>query len=265
MIVQSVIVVSALSFIFGIGLAYFAKKFAVEVDERVQKVREILPGVNCGSCGLAGCDAFAEAVAAGKVPVDGCIPGQKDVADKIAAILGTGEAAAKEKKVAQLHCNGTKENCKPKFDYDGIKTCKAASIIQSGYKACSYACLGFGDCVLVCPVNAISMKSNGLPVVDKEKCISCGKCVKECPKALYDLVPKKNKIHVLCSSKDPGKIVTKVCKVGCIACKLCEKACKFDAIHVTDNLAKIDYKKCTQCGACVTACPRKIIVNENKK
>ena len=88
MIIESILVVSGLSFAFGIGLAYFAKKFAVKKDERAKKVREVLPGVNCGACGLAGCDAFAEAVVAGKVPVDGCVPGRQDVAKKIADILG---------------------------------------------------------------------------------------------------------------------------------------------------------------------------------
>ena len=108
------------------------------------------------------------------------------------------------------------------------------------------------------------MGNNRLPIVDKDKCTACGACVKECPKGLFKLVPKDKHIHVLCSSKDPAKIVIKVCKVGCTACKLCEKACKFDAIHVTDNLAEIDYTKCTECGMCVKACPRKIIFDERK-
>jgi heterodisulfide reductase subunit A-like polyferredoxin len=47
--------------------------------------------------------------------------------------------------------------------------------------------------------------------------------------------------------------------VGCIACKLCEKACKFDAVHVVDNIAKIDPVKCVNCGLCAKACPRDII------
>jgi len=109
-----------------------------------------------------------------------------------------------------------------------------------------------------------ALGANRLPIVDKDKCTACGACVKECPKGLFKLVPKDKHIHVLCSSKDPAKIVIKVCKVGCTACKLCEKACKFDAIHVTDNLAEIDYTKCTECGMCVKACPRKIIFDERK-
>ena len=111
------------------------------------------------------------------------------------------------------------------------------------------------------------MGENGLPVVDKDKCVACGACVKECPKNLFKLVPKDKRIHVLCNSKDIGKVVAKVCKVGCIACKACEKVCPVEglAIHVNDNLAEVEYNKCIMCGKCVEACPRKIIVDERKK
>ena len=49
------------------------------------------------------------------------------------------------------------------------------------------------------------------------------------------------------------------CKVGCIGCKMCEKTCKFDAIKVENNIARIDYSKCIGCGACAMKCPKKII------
>ena len=32
-----------------------------------------------------------------------------------------------------------------------------------------------------------------------------------------------------------------------------------EAVTVTDNLAHIDYEKCTVCGACAEKCPKKII------
>jgi Fe-S-cluster-containing hydrogenase component 2 len=35
--------------------------------------------------------------------------------------------------------------------------------------------------VVVCPVSTISQDKNGLPVIDDEKCIKCGKCAKRCP------------------------------------------------------------------------------------
>lgn len=43
--------------------------------------------------------------------------------------------------------------------------------------------------IAVCPKNAISQKDNySLPVVDNEKCILCGKCMKFCPKGAFEKV-----------------------------------------------------------------------------
>ena len=44
-----------------------------------------------------------------------------------------------------------------------------------------------------------------------------------------------------------------------IACKRCEKACQYDAIHVSENCALITPAKCTLCGECVKVCPTKCI------
>lgn len=45
----------------------------------------------------------------------------------------------------------------------------------------------------------------------------------------------------------------------------CVKACKFDAIHVINGVAKVDRDKCVGCQACVEACPRGIIAMVPKK
>ena len=74
---------------------------------------------------------------------------------------------------------------------------------------------------------------------------------------LAELLPK---YRVACSSNDMGKDVKAACDTGCIGCKICEKQCQFDAIHVENNLAKIDYEKCKGCGACAAKCPSKIIL-----
>jgi len=66
-------------------------------------------------------------------------------------------------------------------------------------------------------------------------------------------------VRVACSSKDAGKIVRTNCSVGCIGCKICEKNCPHDAVHVNDLLAKVDYDKCVNCGICVEKCPTKAI------
>jgi uncharacterized Fe-S center protein len=40
----------------------------------------------------------------------------------------------------------------------------------------------------------------------------------------------------------------------CTGCKVCEKNCNHDAVHVTDKIAVIDYGKCVGCGQCVAVC-----------
>jgi ferredoxin len=44
----------------------------------------------------------------------------------------------------------------------------------------------------ICPVGAISQDGYGLPVIDEEKCIVCGKCTKYCPMKAVDMVTKKS-------------------------------------------------------------------------
>jgi electron transport complex protein RnfB len=49
------------------------------------------------------------------------------------------------------------------------------------------------------------------------------------------------------------------CKFGCLGFGDCVNACKFDALHIVDGLATVDYEKCTGCGACAKHCPRDLI------
>lgn len=49
------------------------------------------------------------------------------------------------------------------------------------------------------------------------------------------------------------------CTYGCLGFGDCQRACLFDAIHVIDGLATVDYTRCVGCGACARACPRNII------
>ena len=61
-VIYAVAVLFIMGIVFAILLGVAAKVFAVEVDERVPLVRECLPGANCGGCGFAGCQAYAQAV-----------------------------------------------------------------------------------------------------------------------------------------------------------------------------------------------------------
>ena len=260
-VVTATAVIGITGLLIGLLLGVAGKKFAVEVDERETAVRELLPGNNCGGCGYAGCDAMAQAIAAGEAPANGCPVAGSEVANKIAAIMGEAAGDA-QRQVAFVKCSGTCDKTNVKYRYYGIQDCrKAAMVPGKGEKMCSYGCMGFGSCVQVCPFDAIHVV-DGVAVVDQEKCKACKKCIAVCPNHLIELVPYEAKYKVACNSKDKGKDVKAACDAGCIGCKLCEKQCKFDAIHVEDNIAKIDYSKCKNCGACALKCPSKVIVKQ---
>ena len=128
----------------------------------------------------------------------------------------------------------------------------------AGPKACTFGCTGFGSCVKACDFDAIHIV-DGIALVDKEKCVACGKCVATCPKALIELIPYDAKYAVQYSSKEFGKDVKAVCQEGCIGCKMCTRVCEYGAITVENNNAHIDQGKCTGCGKCAEKCPAKII------
>ena len=65
-ILYAVAILAAMGAVFGGILAVASRIFAVLVDERLPKLTEALPGANCGGCGFAGCQAYAQAVLDGK-------------------------------------------------------------------------------------------------------------------------------------------------------------------------------------------------------
>ncbi len=257
-IIFAIVSIGGLGIIFGAILGFASKIFAVDEDPRVGMVQECLPGANCGGCGYPGCGGLAAAIVAGKAPVNSCAPGGAKAAAAIAEVMGV-VAEETEPMVAFVKCGGTCDKAQNKYEYDGIDDCIMASqLAGASSKACAYGCMGLGSCVKVCKFDAIKIE-NGVAVVNPDLCVACGKCVSTCPKKIIDLVPKKKKVKVQCSSKDMGKAVMSVCSAGCIGCKICEKTCKFDAIHVIDNIAVIDYDKCKNCGMCANKCPKKVI------
>ena len=256
-IVIAAVLVGGVGLFIGVFLGLAGKKFAVEVDEKEVAVREQLPGNNCGGCGYPGCDGLAAAIAKGEAPVNACLVGGAPVAAKIAAVMG-GEVGETVRTSAFVKCLRDCEKTTSLYEYGGEEDGKMAALMQSGgKKSCGFGCLGYGNCVKVCPFDAIHI-INGIAKVDQEKCKSCGKCVAECPKHLIEIIPY-GQHQVGCSSKEKGKEVMGACKVGCIGCKKCEKECPAGAITVTDNVAHIDKEKCTNCGKCKEVCPRKVI------
>lgn len=259
-IVYAVLVLTGIGAVFSAVLGYADKKFSVETDERVAKVREALAGANCGACGYAGCDAFAEALVSGKAKVADC-PVSKSA--NVAKALGV-QSEDQKPKVARILCQGTKEAAKPRYDYDGFKSCKVAAGLAGGPKQCRFSCLGLGDCEAKCKFGAIEMR-NGIAHIDEEKCTGCTLCVAECPRNIIEMVQRDASVIVRCKNKDTAKLARAACERACIACQRCVKTCKYDAIKVEDNLARIDYEKCTRCGECAAVCPTKCITIEEEK
>ncbi|MDO5715639.1 MAG: RnfABCDGE type electron transport complex subunit B [Tissierellia bacterium] len=252
-ILLPVIILGVIGGIFGVVLSIASRVFAVEVDPKVIEVRNALPGANCGACGFPGCDGLAEAIVGGSAGVTACVIGGSETAEAVAEAMGV-NAENVDRNVAVVLCQGTCEKAKDKYNYNDLMDCRLISDFQKGSKACNYGCVGGGTCVSVCEFDAIHIV-DGIAKVDKEKCVACMKCINICPKNIIDLVPYKAKTVVECYSNDNAKTVRSACSVGCISCRLCEKNCPKDAIHVNDNLAKIDYEKCINCGICVSKCP----------
>lgn len=247
-----------LGLIFGIVLAYASKKFQVSRDPRIDAVREALPGANCGACGRSGCDDFACAVVSGEAKTNGCPVGKEAVAAKIAEIMCSDDES-NDIEVARVMCKGTKDKARKKFEYKGIEDCESAHVLYGGDQACSYGCVGLGNCVRACQFDAIDI-IDGIAVINEEKCTSCGLCVKACPKDIIKMVPVGSKVTVYCSSFDKGSVTKKNCDVGCISCKKCSKACPIDAIYFDNGLAVIDTDKCDNCGECIKVCPQGTIL-----
>ncbi len=249
---------------FATLLAFSFKKFAVQVDPKVDCVLSALPGSNCGACGFAGCLSLAEAIASGKAEADACVAGGNSTARRVAEILGVSLEPQTEL-VAFVACRAGRSTAVMNFEYEGVDTCQAANILFGGDKACAWGCLGLGSCVRVCPFDAIHVNGEGLAVVDRLKCKSCKKCVAACPRGLISMIPKSQDVLVACKNHDRANRARQVCPIACTGCKICEKNCPDDAIHVIDYLAVIDFDKCTQCGTCVEKCPQSSIISVSGK
>ena len=255
----TIAMLSALGLLAAVILYFVAQKFKVVEDPRIDTVNEALPGANCGGCGYTGCRAFAETLVKSE-SFEGlnCPVGGADTMAKIAVILDR-QPVAVEPRVAVVRCNGSPDHAIRTSFYDGAVSCRVAHALYGGQTACQYGCLGCGDCVEACKIDAMYMDPvTQLPVIIDYKCVACGACVKACPRNIIELRKrnkKDRKIFVSCVNKDKGGPARKACQVACIGCGKCVKVCPYEAITMDNNLAFIDSFKCKLCRKCVTECP----------
>jgi len=264
-LVFAILVLAGLGLILSASLALAASKFAVEVDPRIEQIAELLPNVNCGACGYAGCSGLAEAIVKGEAEPTACAPGGPETAKAIAKVLGI-EITEVEPKVAVVHCAGDNSRAKRRFEYIGLDDCRAAHELVGGPKVCPDGCLGLGSCARACPFDAITILPRGIAYVDPDKCTGCGKCVSACPRNLIELVPKSARFLVLCSTSLPPKEARKACEVACISCRRCIKEAPKGTIDMVDSKIRIDYKaaKDVDLTPAATVCPTSVILDLNR-
>lgn len=80
--------------------------------------------------------------------------------------------------------------------------------------ACDQEC---GACLRECPVKAISIRPNGVLVVDKNLCVGCLACVAVCPIEAMRWYP---------GTSTPFK---------CVACGACVRSCPKDALSIAEK------------------------------
>ena len=239
--IKGLLVLGSLGLVFSGILAFLGRKLQVEDDPMVQKILELLPGLNCGACGFSGCKVFAEALVAGNTS-GVCKPAGEAVNKKIVALLNLEPKELKALRVV-CRCGADQDQKKSSHQYLGPQTCAFAHIVGAALD-CKYGCMGLGDCAKVCPTKAISIQRKKV-YVDIKKCIGCGNCVKACPRKLFEFIPLGKTLgiyYVACNNKEKAGYVRAVCTRGCISCTLCAKV-ENSPFYIKDNLSYIDYDK----------------------
>ena len=86
------LIIGSIGLLGGILLCVVSKLCQTnKTNEKLEKIRAALPGANCGSCGFAGCDAYAEAVEQGTAE-----PGLSSVLPTISLCRGFARRAARK-------------------------------------------------------------------------------------------------------------------------------------------------------------------------
>ena len=96
--IEAVLVLGIIGLIAGSGLAFASKYFYVVKDERIEVVKDMLSGANCGACGYAGCAALAKAICEGTAPVSLCAALKENEIKNISSLLGLESTESVKKK-----------------------------------------------------------------------------------------------------------------------------------------------------------------------
>ncbi|WP_434633989.1 electron transport complex subunit RsxB [Chromobacterium sp. CV08] len=129
----------------------------------VERIDALLPQTQCGQCGHAGCRPYAEALAAGRDPINRCPPGGEDGVRALAQLLD----------LPALPFEPDRPQPKP----------RALAVIRED------SCIGCTLCIQACPVDAIVGAAKQMHTVIADECTGCELCLAPCPVDCIDLVP----------------------------------------------------------------------------
>jgi electron transport complex protein RnfB len=122
---------------------------------RADDIDALLPQTQCGQCDYNGCRPYAEAIAAGKAPINQCPPGGDEVIAELAALLNT--------------------QIMPLNAAHGVAAAPTVAVIDEN------VCIGCALCLPACPVDSIVGARKLMHTVIGAECTGCGLCLPPCP------------------------------------------------------------------------------------
>lgn len=252
--IAAALIMTGLGTVLGLLLAVADHFLRVDEDPRLERLDELLPGNNCGACGEPGCHAFAEKLLTGDAPPARCTVSDAGALSRIATLLDV-DVGVQEKRVARLKCAGGEGLVGDLAAYRGLRSCRASVLVNGGGRACSWGCLGMGDCERACTFDAIRMNADGLPTVNVDTCTACGDCVDVCPLDLFVIEPVSHHLFVQCNSPLAGDEARLRCSVACDACGRCAADAP-EVVEMVDGLPVVHYDRPQQPTAKATyRCP----------
>lgn len=128
------------------------------------QIDALLPQTQCTRCGYAGCQPYAEAIAAGLAGINQCPPGGAATIGALAALLD--------------------RPALPLNPANGIEGPALVAQIDED------ACIGCARCLPPCPVDAIVGAHRQMHSVVLAHCTGCELCIAPCPVDCIVMVPR---------------------------------------------------------------------------
>ncbi|PMR73776.1 RnfABCDGE type electron transport complex subunit B [Billgrantia endophytica] len=158
--IVAALALAAMGLVLGLGLGFAAKRLAVgDENPLLKEIEQLMPGSQCGQCGLPGCSAAAEALVEGRASVTCCPPGGMALAKQLSDLLGV------------------------PLDAGQMGTPLLARIDDA-------QCTGCTRCYRACPTDAIVGATGQIHCVLQHACTGCAKCLEACPEDCVSLAPQ---------------------------------------------------------------------------